>query len=72
MRERKDGELPVGKVCICREGRIGIVTGWRRVGQGTGALFTGVQWDGSGTWHSLHPIVLAESIDEFRQALPRE
>lgn len=74
MRFPNDGEDLTGKVCICSNGRLAVVTGpgelvidGDRPDAGKSLPgWEGMGFDGKGTWFSTQPVITAESVAEFR------
>ena len=54
----------VGKVCVGSIGRIGVVSCQQLLSWGLS--WVGMSFDGKGVWASSKPVVVAESVDEFR------
>jgi len=67
MRIADSNENLVGKVCVCSIGRPFIVTGTHTFEFGEARVGLGL--DGKGTVASTHPIILAETGQEFHDKL---
>ena len=62
----------IGKVCVCRLGRVGLVTGRKAITFNTGMnagqpveMWVGIGFDGKGLWCASTPSVLCDSIEEY-------
>lgn len=57
-----------GKVALCSKGRVGLITGYKRLPWGwsyTGVLLWALEGEGEPTWAARDPKVVAESYGEW-------
>jgi len=57
----------VGKVARCSKGRLGVITGHRKLLWGRSWI--GVGLDGQGFWTSRNPTIESESIVQYAESL---
>lgn len=62
---KNDSDL-IGKVCVCKQGRVGVV-----VGKTYDEMWYGIGFDGKGFWSSHNPVVLHDSLVAYAQELKK-
>ena len=68
----------IGKICKCKQGKIGIVTGMFKnsgpnwTGKDRSVLYRGINIYNGCSWQSLNPEVIAGSMDEYLEILFKE
>lgn len=67
MRFPNTNENLEGKICICSNGRIAVVSGQQEFD--FGKAWVGIGLDGKGIWASTKPVITAETIEEYRLLL---